>query len=258
MNLAEAVVLALSAAVAGAINAVAGGGSLISFPAAVAMGMSPLVANATNAVALTPGSIASAYGYRRELAQDRPILRLFLPASALGAAIGSVLLLVTPQRLFDAIVPGLVLFATALLLHQNLRKKQPEGEGDAPAWNLSKRPSVEVALQLAVGVYGGYFGAGMGIMMLAILSRVGGAHIHRMNGVKSVLGASINAIAAVAFVIAKAIDYRAAGVMAVGAVVGGLLGAEGARRVKPQTVRWGVVAIGLTLSAVLAYRRWIA
>ncbi len=255
MTLAEAALLALSAAAAGAINAVAGGGTLISFPAAVAVGMSPLVANATNAVALTPGSIASAFGYRRELAQDRRVLRLFLPAAALGGAIGSVLLLVTPQRLFDAIVPALVLFATALLLYQNLRKKKPEGE--AAAWDLPERPVVAVLMQLAVGVYGGYFGAGMGIMMLAILDRIGGTNIHRMNGVKSVLGAAINAVAAVAFVIAGAIDYRAAGVMAVGAVLGGLLGAAGARRVKPQTVRWGVVAIGFALSAALAYRRWL-
>jgi uncharacterized membrane protein YfcA len=258
MTFAEAVLLALSAAAAGVINAVAGGGTLISFPAAVAVGMSPLVANATNAVALTPGSIASAYGYRRELELDRPVLRLFLPAAALGGAIGSVLLLVTPQRLFDAIVPALVLFATVLLLYQNLRKKPSEGGAELPAWDLPERPVVAVLMQLAVGIYGGYFGAGMGIMMLAILSRVGGSNIHRMNGVKSVLGATINAIASVAFLLAGAIDYRAAAVMAVGAIAGGLIGAEGARRVAPQKVRWGVVVIGFVLSVVLAYRRWLA
>ncbi|MFO0758027.1 MAG: sulfite exporter TauE/SafE family protein [Byssovorax sp.] len=256
MNLAEAAVLALSGAAAGAINAVAGGGTLISFPAAVALGLSPLVANATNAVALTPGSVASAFGYRREIEQDRAVLRLFLPPAAIGAAIGSVLLLVTPQRVFDTIVPGLVLFATALLLHQNLRKKKAAASDAKDAWNLPENPRVSQLLQLAVGVYGGYFGAGMGIMMLAILDRTGGTNIHRMNGVKSVLGATINAIAAVAFVIAGAIDYRAAAVLAVGAIAGGLLGAEGARRVDPRKVRWGVVAIGFALSVTLAYKRW--
>ena len=257
MNLLQALVLAASAATAGAINSVAGGGSLISFPAALAVGMSPLVANATNAVALTPGSMASAYGYRREIEGDRAVIRLLLPAAALGGAIGSVLLLITPQNVFEAIVPLLVLFATLLLLMQNLRRpavaKDPAG-----GWDLPRNPAVTMVIQLLVGVYGGYFGAGIGIMMLALFSRLGGRDIHRMNGVKTVLAAAINAIAAIAFVVAKAIDYQAAGIMAVGAIAGGLAGAAGARRVKPVVVRWGVVGIGLVLFAQLAYKRWLS
>lgn len=254
MSLPEMIVLACAAVVAGVINAVAGGGTLISFPAAVAVGLSPLVANATNAVALTPGSIASAFAYRRELGQDRAVVRLFLPAAAAGAAVGSILLLVTPQRVFDAIVPLLVLFATALLFAQNLRRAKVPLEG--AEWRVPQRPVVALLVQFLVGVYGGYFGAGMGIMMLAILTQMGGADIHRMNGVKTVLGAAINAIASVAFVIAGAIDYRAAAVMAVGAIGGGFVGAGAARRVKPVIVRWGVVGIGLVLTVILAYRRW--
>ncbi|MEP7123312.1 MAG: sulfite exporter TauE/SafE family protein [Byssovorax sp.] len=258
MDIPQAALLAAAAVVAGAINSVAGGGSLVSFPAALAVGMSPLMANATNAVALMPGSVASAYGYRREIKGDRAVIRLLLPAAALGGAIGSVLLLVTPQSLFDNLVPFLVLFATLLLLVQNLRRPAAAGavETADETWNLPKSPTVTVIFQLLVGVYGGYFGAGIGIMMLALFAHFGARNIHRMNGVKTVLAAAINAVAAVAFVVARAIDYRAAAIMAAGAIFGGLLGAAGARRVKPAIVRWGVVTIGLVLFAQLAYKRW--
>jgi uncharacterized protein len=255
MTLTQVVVLSCASAVAGVVNAVAGGGSLLSFPAAVAFGLSPLIANATNAVALTPGSVASAFAYRRELSRDRAALGVLLPPAFAGGLVGSILLLYTPPIVFDTLVPLLVLFATALLLVQNLRpRRAPEAAGGR--WVLPQSTGLAVALQFFVGVYGGYFGAGMGIMMLAILDRLGGADIHGMNGVKSVLAAAINAVATIAFVVAHKVDYGAAGIMAVGAIVGGVLGASGARMLKPVQVRWGVVAIGLTLSAVLAWRRW--
>ncbi len=262
MTSTELCLLAAAAVAAGAVNSVAGGGSLISFPAAVAFGLSPLVANATNAVALTPGAVAAAFGYRRELARDRDALRVLLPPAFAGGLVGSILLLVTPQSVFDTIVPVLVLFATALLIRQNLRRPSVVAGADgAPAvldarWVLPEHTGAAVVMQFFVGVYGGYFGAGMGIMMLAILGKLGGTDIHGMNGVKSLLGAAINAIAAVAFMVAHAVDYRVALIMAVGAVAGGVLGASGARRIKPVYVRWGVVAIGVGLSAVLAWRRW--
>jgi uncharacterized protein len=258
MNLSQAALLAAASFAAGAINSVAGGGTLVSFPAAIAVGLSPLSANATNAVALTPGQIAAAFAYRRELGRDRAVVRLFLPAAAIGGVIGSLLLLFTPQKIFAAIVPLLVLFATALLVAQNLRKPSPVAIGaEAEAgWALPKNPAIAVLAQLLVGVYGGYFGAGMGIMMLAIYARLGAADIHRMNGVKAVIGAVINAIASAAFVVAGIIDYRAAAVMAVGAIVGGFAGAAASRRVKPSIVRWGVVAVGIVLSIELAYKQW--
>jgi len=257
MTLTELATLASASVAAGAVNAVAGGGSLISFPAALAFGLSPLVANATNAVALTPGSVASAFGYRRELDRDRAALRLLLPPAFAGGLVGSILLLVTPQAVFDTIVPLLVLFATGLLLVQNLRRpRSADAAGAGARWILPRNTGVAVALQFLVGVYGGYFGAGMGIMMLAILGRLGGADIHGMNGVKSLLAAAINAVAAVAFVIARAVDFRVALIMATGAVAGGFIGAAGARRIKPVYVRWGVVAIGFGLTAALAWRRW--
>ena len=256
MTLIQVALLAGASAAAGVVNAVAGGGSLLSFPAAVAFGLPPLIANATNAVALTPGSVASAFAYRRELSRDRDALRVLLPSAFAGGLAGSILLLVTPAAIFDTIVPLLVLFATALLLFQNLRPRRPADAQPGGRWILPRSTGFAVVLQFFVGVYGGYFGAGMGIMMLAILDRLGGADIHGMNGVKSVLSAGINAVATIAFVVAHKVDYLAALIMAVGAIAGGLAGASWARRLKPVYVRWGVVGIGLTLSAVLAWRRW--
>ena len=281
MDLTRAVLLGAAALVAGAINAVAGGGTLISFPAAIAAGLSPLVANATNAVALTPASLGSAWGYRRELARDRHVLRVLLLPSLLGGAGGSVLLLVTPQRLFDAAVPGLVLLATLLLLWQNLRRKPAARPAAAAAsvsapvaasasapvaaaasasageWQLPRRAWVVALLQFLVSLYGGYFGAGMGIMMLALFSMLGGGvDIHRMNGIKTVLAGLINGVAAIEFIAAKAVDPEATLIMAGTALIGGIVGAVLARRVNPATVRWAVVAFGLVLTATLAWKRF--
>ena len=246
-----ALVLAATCFAAGAVNSVAGGGSLLSFPAAMAVGLSPLVANATNAVAMTPASLASTWAYRHELREVRAQLRVLAVPSFLGGAVGSLLLLWTPQRIFDALVPLLILFATMLLLTQNLRSKA-EVEGEPV---VMRATSPAVALQFAVAVYGGYFGAGIGIMMLALLGhlRVGG--IHRMNALKTLLAALINGVATAAFLVARAVDGRALLVMTVGATAGGFAGAAVARRVDPRWVRWGVVCIGVSLTAVLAYRR---
>lgn len=256
---------------AGAINSIAGGGTLVSFPAAVLAGLSPIAANATNAVAMTPGMVAAAWGYRREVAQDAPVLRVLLAPALAGAVLGSALLLVTPARVFDAVVPVLVLGATLLLLRQNLRPRGPAppssassaspaspsgaGEDGRPAWERPPRPAAAAALELAVGVYGGYFGAGIGIMMLALLAMIGGRDLHRMNGVKSVLGAAINAIASVLFVAAGIVSPVHAAIMATGASAGGFAGASLARRTNERAVRWVVVGIGFLLSGSLAAQR---
>ncbi|WP_437769140.1 sulfite exporter TauE/SafE family protein [Sorangium sp. So ce281] len=262
MDLTRAALLAGGAAVAGAINAVAGGGTLVSFPAAIAAGLPPLAANATNAVALTPASLASAWAYRRELSRDYRVLGvLFLP-SLLGGVVGSALLLVTPQRVFDAAVPGLVLVATLLLLWQNLRPAKPSAapssaaDAGAERFALPSRPWLVFLLQFLVSVYGGYFGAGIGIMMLALLSSFAGdVDIHRLNGIKTVLASLINGVAALAFLFAGAVDAVATPIMMAAAVVGSLAGAVVARRIEPRKVRWFVVALGLTLTAKLAWDR---
>ncbi|WP_437969877.1 sulfite exporter TauE/SafE family protein [Sorangium sp. So ce260] len=262
MDLTRAALLAGGAAVAGVINAVAGGGTLISFPAAIAAGLSPLSANATNAVALTPASLASAWAYRRELARDYRVLGvLFLP-SLLGGIAGSALLLVTPQRVFDAAVPGLVLVATLLLLWQNLRPARPSAKDGASAgaaedFALPSRPWLVFLLQFLVGVYGGYFGAGIGIMMLALLSSfAGNVDIHRLNAIKTVLASLINGVAAIAFLFAGAVDPMAMPIMMAAAVVGSLVGASVARLIEPRKVRWFVVVLGLVLTAKLAWDRF--
>ncbi|WP_437929911.1 sulfite exporter TauE/SafE family protein [Sorangium sp. So ce291] len=260
MDLTRAALLAGGAAVAGVINAVAGGGTLVSFPAAIAAGLAPLPANATNAVALTPASLASAWAYRRELARDYRVLRVLLLPSLLGGIVGSALLLVTPQRVFDAAVPGLVLLATLLLFWQNLRPARPSAKGGAGAveeFALPSRPWLVFLLQFLVSVYGGYFGAGIGIMMLALLSSfAGNVDIHRMNAIKTVLASLINGVAAIAFVFAGAVDAVATPIMMAAAVVGSFAGAAVARRIEPRKVRWFVVVLGLVLTAKLAWDRF--
>ncbi|MBI4953260.1 MAG: sulfite exporter TauE/SafE family protein [Myxococcales bacterium] len=256
MHAADLALLALAGAVAGAVNAVAGGGTLLSFPAALAVGLPPVVANATNAVALFPGQLASAWAYRRELGRDRAVVAALLPSALLGGVAGSLLLLVTPAAWFDAAVPVLVLAATGLLLVQNLRRPAASVAASATApWRLP-RPLVLAHLgHFAAGVYGGYFGAGLGILLLALYGWLGGRDLHRMNGVKTVLSAVVNSAACVAFVIAGVIEPVPAVAMALGAIAGGLFGAAGARRVRAALVRWVVVGIGLAIGVALAWQR---
>lgn len=275
VTLERALSLALAGALAGAVNSVAGGGTLLSFPAAVAAGLPPTIANATNSAALAPASLASAYAYRRELAKDRTTVRSFALPSTLGALAGAALLLVTPERVFAGLVPFLVLFATALLARQNLRRRAPvktapaagqlpSGE-DAPAPSApapgeepTPAPSAPSArarlLQALVGLYGGYFGAGIGILMLAILGSLGMKDLHRMNGVKSVQGALINGVAALVLVALGKVDFAAAALLLAGSLAGGFGGAAVARKIPERAVRWAVVGIGLALTATLGAR----
>jgi uncharacterized protein len=228
------VLLGGASVLAGAINSIAGGGSLVAFPAAMAAGLSPIVANATNAVGLLPGSLTAAWAYRRELASQRvALLRLLAPA-ALGGVAGSLL---TPQRVFDSVVPLLLLFATALLVLQNLRRPAARGAGEADERAPFKPGPFVMLLQLLVAVYGGYFGAGMGIMMLALFEATGGGDINQKNALKTVLGSAINGMATVWFLFSGVVDLRAALLMAAASSVGGLAGAHVARRADPRKVR---------------------
>jgi uncharacterized membrane protein YfcA len=245
-------VLFVAAATAGAINAVAGGGTLVSFPAALAVGLTPVVANATNAVALTPAAISSSWAYRRELQGRGRELAFLLAPTIVGGLVGAALLLLTPQRLFEAVVPILVLFATGLLIYQNLSPARGERDGSG----VSGRPLVAALLQFLVSVYGGYFGAGMGILMLALLPLVVRGDIHRMNAVKLVLGAAANGVASIGFIAAGAVDGAATIVMATAAAAGGFAGAAIGRRIEARKLRWFVVAIGLVLGTRLAYTTW--
>ncbi len=241
--------VSLASFAGGAINSVAGGGTLLAFPAAMAAGLPPIVANATNSVAMTPASLASALAYRRELSASRRWLALLALPSAAGALLGAWLLVVTPERWFARLVPLLVLGATALLLWQNLR---PEVARDAPT--TPRHRALAVAVQLAIAVYGGYFGAGMGILMLAGFSLLDLGDLHQKNAVKSVLGAAINGVATASFIVSGKVDPTLAIAMGASATLGGFLGAAGARRVAPRTLRWLVIAIGVALSVALGAR----
>ncbi len=234
------------------MNAVAGGGSLIAFPTLVWLGVPALTANATNTVALWPGSLGSMWGYRRELAGlDRRLYFLVVP-SVVGGLAGALLLRLTPAPLFDRLVPLLVLFATLLFMAQEplQRRFGHQAHGGRPAaWLWAAG-----LFQLLVGIYGGYFGAGIGILMLAALGILGSDDIHQMNGFKNFLATCINGIAAIYFIWMQMVSWPHALVMAVGAIAGGVLGAGAARRMGRQAVRRLVVAIGLAMAAGLMIR----
>jgi uncharacterized membrane protein YfcA len=238
-----------ASALAGAVNAVAGGGTLLSFPAALAAGLPSPVANATNAFAICPGSLASAWAYRRELMAQGSLLPWLAVPTVVGAAAGAALMRLTPERTFDAIVPLLVFGATLALLLQGLVTR-PAATPPAPS---RARLLAAAGGQLLVGVYGGYFGAAMGIVMLALLSALPGDTQNHV-AVKNLLGAIANGVAAVYFVASGLVDGRAALIMVPAAIAGGLIGGLVARRASARAVRGAVIAIGLGVSALLAYR----
>jgi uncharacterized membrane protein YfcA len=257
MNLARDAFLVGSSVAAGAINSVAGGGTLLSFPAALASGMPAVIANATNAVAMTPGSLAAAWAYRRFLGEKaRLAVWLLLPA-AVGATLGAIILRHTRPSLFEAIVPWLILGATLIILLQQLGLRVSAGASSPQvATDTSRRLALIMFFQLLVGVYAGYFGGAMGIIMLAYLSLLGGMEIHQMNAIKNLLAALMNGVASIYFVACGMVDYRGALLMTAGAVAGGFVGARIARRVQPRIVRWAVIVIGLSLSAMFAIRQF--
>lgn len=253
MDLGRDALLCAAAALAGGVNSIAGGGTLLSFPAAIAWGLPSTVANATNSVALMPGSLASAWAYRGEIRKSSRLARLLVPPAVLGSVGGALLLHATPVRVFDAIIPWLVFGATLLILFQ--RKVDATRTSSPPdSSRTRRRTAVAVICQLAVGVYGGFFGAAMGIVMLGFLSLVVAGDMHDRNGLKNLLAVAINGVASIYFVAAGLVNARAALIMTAGAVTGGYLGGQLARRIPANVVRGLVVTIGLGLGALLAYR----
>ena len=234
---------------AGAINSIAGGGTLISFPALLWIGRDPIVANATNAVALWPGSLAGAYGFRRELSTVRGWLLMLIVPSLIGGALGRWLLLRTPSSVFEKLVPWLILTATLLLAAQEFITKHLLPNTTHHQSRL--RIATVFLFQLLVATYGGYFGAGMGILMLAALGLIGLTDLHQMNGLKNVLAVAINGIAAIYFAFAKAVAWNDVLVMMIGTIIGGYLGARIARRLGRKFVRAAVVVIGLFMTVAL-------
>ncbi len=251
----QALALAVVACLAGAINAVAGGGSLLTFPALLWLGRDPIVANATNTVTLWPGSLAAALALRRDLRGAHGWLAAFLVPCIAGAVIGAWLLLRTPSRLFGAMVPYLILFATALFAVQGRLTRRLPARRHAGVPPIGGAAAVGVLVfQLVVAVYGGYFGAGIGILTLAALGLAGFTDIHQMVGIRNVNAVWINGVAGLCFVLAGVIRWPDAIVLAGGQIVGGYVGARLARRLAPPLVRRVVVLIGLAMAGAFFIR----
>lgn len=248
----------LAAIVGGAVNSIAGGGTLLTFPALVGLGIPAIVANATSTVALWPGTVASIWGYRDLFTGMREWIRVFAVPSLLGGLVGATLLLATPASRFNAIVPWLVLGATTLFIVQRplaerIRRRNearnPSQPVDDQTADLAIRPTFKLlAYQFLVAVYGGYFGAGMGILMLAALGFMGFRNIHRMNGLKNFGGMCANAVAAATFAVSGLVSWPVAGAMAVGAMLGGYGGSRLAQRVPQARVRQAIIVIGFASS----------
>lgn len=238
---------------AGVMNSLAGGGTILTFPTLLLLGMDSIRANATSTVALVPGAAASLWGYRREVSTHREWMRSLLLPSLLGGTLGSVLLLMTPERTFSGLAPFLVLFATLLFLFQIVVAKR--GLVFGAGWSPRKRLVLATLYQFGVAVYGGYFGAGIGILMIVVLGFLGLADIHAINGLKNFFGMCVNGMACACFVLAGLVDWEPALLMMAGAVAGGLAGARFARHIGKEKSRWAVVAVGLFVTCVLLARR---
>jgi uncharacterized membrane protein YfcA len=234
-----------------AINAIAFGGSLISFPTLIWLGLPPIVANATNTAGVWPGSLGAVWGYRREIAHTAPRMYWLIVPSIAGAIVGAMLLRVTPAQIFDRLVPVLILFATLLFAAQG---RVQRWINVAPEHHGSRWFAATIVFQFLVSVYGGYFGAGMGILMLAAFAILGHDDIHQMNGLKNLLGVFINAVAAAYFLAAGMVRASDAIVMAIGATIGGVASAGLARRMGRKMVRRVVIVIGFAMTVALFLR----
>jgi uncharacterized protein len=245
-----------AAFLAGVINSVAGGGTLVSFPTLIWLGLPSVAANATSTVAIWPAALGGMWGYRRELRTVESRLLALVAPSLIGGITGALLLRQTPPAIFDALVPFLILFATLLFMAQDAVQRMLKTAGAtvhrSPRWLAGA-----MLFQLMVGIYGGYFGAGIGILMLAALSILGMSDIHQMNGLKNFFGMCINGVAAAYFIWAKMVYWPYVLLMALAAVLGGWGGAGTARRVGRMVVRRVVVGIGFGMALSL-FIKWIA
>lgn len=249
MTLIEIVALGLAGLAAGTINTVVGSGTLITFPALLAFGVPPVTANVSNKIGLVPGSLSGAVGYRRELnGQRRRVLFLSVPA-VIGAALGAVLLLVLPPRAFEAIVPVLIALGCIIVVLQPrisaFVARRHEATGGLPergAWWVWP-------LVLATGVYGGYFGAAQGVLLMAVMGIGISEPLQRLNATKNVLMTVVNAVAGLIFVFVAEVDWLIVLILAVGSTLGGQLGARYGRRLPPAGLRVIIVLIGVAALA---------
>ena len=244
--------------VAGMMNAVAGGGTLVTFPTLVLAGLPSIIANATSTIALIPATLSSAFGYRKAARSVNRWLRVFAPVSLVGGLAGGILLVRTPSHVFDTLVPFLILFATILFMANSTFNRIFGAKLAAMHGTEPRRSWVAGAavFQLAVAVYGGYFGAGIGILMLASLGMLGFEDVHAMNALKVRLGFLINIVAALYFIMSGLVQWPSAAVMAVGTIAGGYAGAHFSQKLPQARVRSLITAIGLVISAVMFYKQF--
>jgi uncharacterized membrane protein YfcA len=242
MNGLEALAITGAGAVAGAVNAVVGSGSLVTFPTLVALGYPPVIANVSNTVGLVPGGISGAIGYREELRGQWRRCAILGSGTAVGALIGGVLLLQLPGAVFDAVVPILILLSCALMA----LRPAPAGQGAG-----RNRIALGVVGALLTGVYGGYVGAAQGIILLAVLRLCFDDDLQRLNGVKNVLAVLANAVAAVYFIVAADVDWGVAVLIAAGSIVGAQLGARYGRRLPQEVLRRIVITAGVIVAGIL-------
>jgi hypothetical protein len=238
---------ALAAIIAGAVNALAGGGTLLTFPTLIALGISPIAANVTNTVALCPGYLGGTLAQKEDLQGQSRRMWIVLPAGIVGGVIGGFLLLQTGEKLFTDLIPYLILLASGLLAIQdpvrawlNKRLEAHRFESGPEAWSW-----LPVGL---ASIYGGYFGAGLSVIVLSALGLTTDESLTRLNALKQLIGLAVNVAAAIFFVFSGEVVWTVALVMMVGALIGGALGGRLAGRIKPSTLRWTVVGIGVVLS----------
>jgi uncharacterized membrane protein YfcA len=276
MTVTDGAIMLAAAATGGLMNALAGGGTIVTFPTLVFLGEPAIIANATSTVALLPGAAASMIGYGREVTSHKEWLKTLLLPSLIGGGIGSVLLLRTPEKTFAGLAPLLVLFATLLFMAQGVlarRRPRPlaakrtngadssepaagQAADQAPSLRQSRRRwAGAILFQFGVSIYGGYFGAGIGILMLAVLGFLGLTNIFAMNGLKNFFGFCINGVAAAYFILRGAVVWPVALLMMAGSIAGGYGGARLARVIGKDKARAAVVVIGFAVTAILFWQR---
>ncbi|MDE0803120.1 MAG: sulfite exporter TauE/SafE family protein [Acidimicrobiales bacterium] len=250
MSVADAVLIAVAGFLAGGVNAVAGGGSLISFPALVAIGLPTLDANVTNTTAVWPGYLGSAAAYREELASQRDRLRALASTALVGGVVGAAVLLATDDAVFDALVPFLVLAGSVLLALQPRIATMVEARSQSVG-------NATVQLHLAVfvaAIYGAYFGGGLGVILLAVLGIYVAEHLQRLNALKTALSLLINTVALVAFALFGPVDWLSVAIVAPASLAGGYAGARIARRLSQRALRTTVVVFGVVVAIWLFVR----
>ena len=244
--------LAIAAVAAGLINALAGGGSLITFPTLMAVGIPPVMANVTNTVALCPGYLGATLAQKKDLHGQQKRIQLLLPSAVIGGIIGGILLLNSSDQVFDRLIPFLILLAAALLAFQDtlrswLQRRQGDKKGNIP--------EIWAVLPIALAsIYGGYFGAGLGVIELAILGLFLKDNLTRLNALKQLLSLVVNVAASWFFLFSNQVDWSAAIVVAIGSLIGGLLGGKLARIISPSYLRWTVVILSIITATVYFLR----